>query len=231
VVVTPDTDPALVSELIDALDTAEAQVTGEVDVLPSWIDPEQSTVLAGLATQLAPADADVGSGNVYANAGAALASALVTNDAVPPTQSDDESVALLTGFQEGGFISVSGDPAVRAQLALVVSPAGPAQPDDATSAYADALLPLVAALGSGQGAVLVGPSGSAQEGGLVAALRASGPVRRTVSSDDVADLASGPVATVLALVQQQAGVTGQYGVGPGAEAALPPVPAVRPVRR
>ena len=58
---------------------------------------------------------------------------------------------------------------------------------------------------------------------LVAALRSSAPVRRAVSSDDVADTASGVIATVLALTQQVGGTTGQYGVGPGADAAMPPI--------
>jgi hypothetical protein len=57
----------------------------------------------------------------------------------------------------------------------------------------------------------------------VAALRSSAPVRRAVSSDDVADTASGVIATVLALTQQVGGTTGQYGIGPGADAAMPPV--------
>ena len=71
--------------------------------------------------------------------------------------------------------------------------------------------------------VLAGPVGSANGDALVAAMRASAPVRRVVSSDDVADTASGVIATVLALTQQVGGTTGQYGVGPGADAAMPPV--------
>ncbi len=147
----------------------------------------------------------------------------MTSETPAPSDPSETSVAVLTGFEEGGFITVSGTPAVPAQLALVVSPAGPEVPDDAVSAATDTLLPLVAALDSGVGAVVAGPEGSTRPGGLVAALRDSGPVRRQVSSDDIADSASGVIATVLALTQQVGGTTGQYGIGPGADAAMPPV--------
>ncbi len=224
VVVTPGVEPGQVTALTDAVRASGAAVTGVVDVLPAWLDPDQGTVLGSLAAQLVPADAELPSGGVYAKAGAALATALVTNAAVPPSQPDETSVALLTGFEEGGFIDTTGDPAVQAQLALVVSPS-PAKDltPEAASATNDALLPLVAALDAGQGSVLAGAEGSADPGGLVAALRESGPVRRTVSSVDVADVPSGIIASVLALAQQSAGVSGQYGIGPGADAAMPPL--------
>ena len=223
VVVVPGTDATQVSQLTEAVRAAGASVTGQVDIQPAWLEVDQADVLGSLATQLVPEGFELPGGGPYAEAGAALASALVTNEAVPPTKADETSVALLTGFQEGGFIAVTGSPAVRAQLALVVSPAGPGSETDEAKATADALLPLVAALDSGQGAVLAGAYGSAQPGGLVAALRASGPVRRSVSSDDIADSASGVVATVLALTQQSGGTAGQYGIGPDADAAMPPV--------
>lgn len=223
VVVVPGTDATQVSQLTEAVRAAGASVTGQVDIQPAWLEVDQTDVLGSLAKQLVPEGFELPGGGPYAEAGAALASALVTNEAVPPTKADETSVALLTGFQEGGFIAVTGSPAVRAQLALVVSPAGPGSATDEAKATADALLPLVAALDSGQGAVLAGAYGSAQPGGLVAALRASGPVRRSVSSDDIADSASGVVATVLALTQQSGGTAGQYGIGPDADAAMPPV--------
>jgi Copper transport outer membrane protein, MctB len=222
VVVTPGTDGAQVDELVKAVETAGGKVTGEVDVQRAWYAPDQATVLDSLTTQLLPDGQALPSGGPYVKAGSALASALVTNAAHPSTKADETSVTLLTGFEEGGFIKVSGTPAVRAQLALVVSPEQVVKGDTADAAN-DTLLPLVAALDSGQGAVLAGPTGSAKPGGLVAAMRSSAPVRRAVSSDDVADTASGVIATVLALTQQVGGTTGQYGVGPGADAAMPPV--------
>ncbi len=224
VVVTPGVEPGQVTALSEAVRASGAVVTGVVDILPAWLDPDQGTVLGSLASQLVPADAELPSGGVYAKAGAALATALVTNSAVPLTEPNQTSVALLTGFEEGGFIDTTGEPAVQAQLALVVSPSAAKEttPEAATAAN-DALLPLVAALDAGQGAVLGGAEGSAGPGGLVAALRESGPVRRTVSSVDVADLPSGVIASVLALAQQSAGGSGQYGIGPGADAAMPPL--------
>ncbi len=221
VVVTPGTPPAQVDALTAAVRAAGGTLTGVVEILPTWVDPEQGTVLGSLAEQLAPEEFVLPSGGVYASAGAALAAALVTNEGLPSNQPDETSIALLTGFEEGGFIVVNGDPAVRAQLALVVAPSAPAEPDDGTTA--STLLPLVGALDAGLGSVLAGAEGSSLPGGLVAALRESGPLRRIVSSNDMADVASGVIGTVLALQQQAGGTTGQYGIGPGADAAMPPL--------
>ena len=133
-------------------------------------------------------------------------------------------MTLLTGFVEGGFITVSGTPGRPRPAGAGRQPRRAAGRERRHDPANEALLPLVAALDSGQGAVLAGPLGSSRNGGLVAALRSSAPVRRTVSSDDVAETASGVIATVLALTQQVGGTTGQYGIGPGADAAMPPVP-------
>jgi Copper transport outer membrane protein, MctB len=218
----PDTDRAQVQELTGALQTAGATVTGQVDVQPAWVDPDQATVLGTLATQLAPKDLTLPSGGPYVQAGATLSTALVTDRPTHSDTPDDTSQAILTGFVEGGFITVQGEPGTHAQLALVISPAPTPGDTDAQAAASEALLPLVAALDSGMGAVLGGAEGSADVGGLVAALRNSGPVRRSVSSVDVADVPSGVIASVLALAQQSTGTAGQYGLGPGAESAMPP---------
>jgi hypothetical protein len=222
VVVAPGTDRAQVQQLTEAVRSAGATVTGEVDVQPAWVDPDQATVLGTLADQLAPDDVTLPTGGPYERAGAALSTALVTDQAAAGA-ADDQAVAMLTGFEEGGFITVQGDPAVGAQLALVVAPPATPGQSDAGTAASQALLPLVAALDSGRGAVLGGAEGSNADGGLVAALRDSGAVRRAVSSVDVADIPSGVIAVVLALAEQAAGSSGQYGLGPGAVAAIPAV--------
>jgi hypothetical protein len=84
-----------------------------------------------------------------------------------------------------------------------------------------ALLPIAPALDAAAGAVLAGPSGSAADGGLVAAHRAEEPLRATASTVDVVDLAAGRVALVLALAERAEGGRGAYGAGPGADAPVP----------
>ena len=54
VVVTPGADGAQVDELVKAVETAGGKVTGEVDIQPSWVDPDQGTVLDSLSAQLVP---------------------------------------------------------------------------------------------------------------------------------------------------------------------------------
>ena len=72
-----------------------------------------------------------------------------------------------------------------------------------------------------RGVVVTGPAGSADEGGLVAALRAQSTTAADVSSVDNVDRGLGRVAVVRALVEQGDGGTGQYGSGAGATGPLP----------
>ena len=74
------------------------------------------------------------------------------------------------------------------------------------------------------GAVVVGPTTAAGDGGLISAVRADATLSRTVSSVDTVDRPYGAVSAVLALREQAAGGSGRYGQGPGAQAAAPAAP-------
>ena len=73
----------------------------------------------------------------------------------------------------------------------------------------------------GKGTVVAGDIASAAKGGLVYAVRNDATLSHAISTVDDADTAMGQVTTVLALVQQRAGASGQYGYGPGADAIAP----------
>ena len=73
------------------------------------------------------------------------------------------------------------------------------------------------------GVVVLGPSSSATEGGLVAAVRADKTVALRVSSVDEGATPMGEITTVLALRQQFLGQYGAYGYGNGATGPMPGV--------
>jgi Copper transport outer membrane protein, MctB len=107
------------------------------------------------------------------------------------------------------------------------------RPTTSGTASRDALVALVAAFpAAGSATVVAGASGSAADGGLLAALRApaAGPSSTAaVSTVDDADGPAGSIAVIMALQAEQAqsgsaaGV-GHYGTGPGARALLPAPP-------
>jgi hypothetical protein len=216
-VVAPGTAPGLQAAVTAMLVEAGATVTGSVTLTPAWVDPNQATVLDGIAGQLAPANTAPTTAGGAAQAAAALAAALLTRQSSALGQTSDPATALLAGLVQGGFLTRSGSPDRAASLAVFLGPAGGPAPTAAAG-----FVPLMAALeAAGKGAVVAGATGSARPGGLVAALRADAASRNQVSGVDSVDQVSGRVAVVLALAQQKAGGHGQYGSGPGADAPVP----------
>ena len=210
----PGTPPALVASVSSTLAASGAVVTGSVILTPSWTDPSHATVLDGITTQLAPPSTAAATGNGAGQAAAALSAALLTRHSYLLGRPSDTATALLAGLVQGGFITRTGSPDQAASLAVFLAPVNPADPA--------ALLPLMSALRvAGDGVVVVAPTGSAQPGAVVAAVRTDPSTRVLVSTVDSGDQLAGRVALVLALVQQKAGGHGQYGFGPGADAPLP----------
>ena len=222
VVATPGTDAKLVAALTKVLGQSGAVVTGHVQIDPSYVDPAKANLVGDLASHLAPAGVDLPSTGPYDAAGFVLADALVTSERLLRGKPDANSQALFAGFTQAGLLSVTGDVDKRADIALVVSPRAPDKPTDATNAENDALMPLLVSIDdSGRGELVAGPEGSANAGGLVRAVRDGHDVRREISTEDVANLPSGEIGTVLGLLEQFQGGVGHYGDGPGATEALP----------
>lgn len=248
VVVTPNAPTSVVDATVQSLADAGATVTGVIDVRPSFVDPAQVASLGELATSLGTTTP---SQNVPAQASALLASALVGQSQASTSAGssaggtlDAASTEVLAGLAQGGFISVAQAPTQHARLVVIVAPTPPAPPANATAtttAARDALVQLVAAFpAAGSTTVVAGASGSAADGGLLAALRvrapataptasASSPNTAAVSTVDDADAARGTIAMIMALQAEQAqpgspAAVGHYGSGPGAQALLPAPP-------
>jgi Copper transport outer membrane protein, MctB len=213
-VLAPGTPARLAASVTAMLVQAGATVSGSVSLTVAWADPGQATVLDGITNQLAPPGTAVTTGSGAAQAAAALAAALVTRQASALGQTSDPATALLAGLVQAGFLTRTGSPDQAASLAVLLAPV--------TEPNAAGLLPLMSALRTaGRGVVVAAPTGSAKPGGAVAVLRGDAATRALVSAVDSADVVTGRVAVVLALVQQRAGGHGQYGSGPGADAPVP----------
>ena len=147
----------------------------------------------------------------------------MTRDPLLSGRPDEDSVALLSGYSEAGLISVTGDVDKRADMALdrvpVASGLGrPTQrtPHSRTSCRSPrpSMTPVMASSSWGR-------SVRAENGGYVTSVRGDHDSRRAVSTVDAADLASGRIATILALVEQFQAGSGTTAHGPGATDTLP----------
>ncbi len=236
VIVAPNAPKSAVDATVQSLADAGATLTGVIDVRPSFVDPSQVASLGQLATSLG---ATAPSQNVPAQASALLANALVGQPAATASSSsagtlDAASTETLAGLAQGGFIVVAQPPTQHARLAVIIAPTPAAPPSSPTAtASRNALVSLVAAFpGAGGTTVVAGASGSAADGGLLAALRAggtSGTGTAAVSTVDDADGPAGSVAMIMALQAElaqpgSAAAVGHYGNGPGARAVLPAPP-------
>ena len=237
-IVAPNAPKSVLDATVKGLADAGATLTGVIDLRPSFVDPAQVANLGELATSLG---ATAPSQNVPAQASALLASALVGRPAAAASSSaggtlDAASTEILAGLAQGGFIAMTQTPTQHARLAVIVAPT-PAVPASGSTATAtasrNALVDLVAAFPAAGGTTVVaGASGSAANGGLLAALRAGGASSAgtaAVSTVDDADGPAGTVAVIMALQAEQAqpgnsAAVGHYGNGPGARAVLPAPP-------
>lgn len=222
------------------LQKAGATITGQVQLQDKFFDTSATTLnyLDQLAQGVKPAGLTLTGGTPQQRAAQVLASAVVTK-ALPGIVgsadsasgaggaggSDSAAQAVLAGFAGGGFLTTSGKMATRATLAVVITPADPLTGPNSDPAN-QALTAVAAAVSSASAAtVMAGPASSAQQGGAVAALRAS-PGAKQVSSVDDADEPFGQivVAQVLA-TQMSTHSVGSYGEGPGANQVAPsPMP-------
>ncbi|WP_067832245.1 copper transporter [Actinomadura kijaniata] len=224
---TPGASNDSIEKVGELLKTAGATVTGRVTVQKKFLDDDQRATVDELATQLRPNGMNFPAGaGPYDKAAAVLASALVTRDAARAGREDAAGGTILNGFREMSYLTTSGKPGSHATLAVVIAPSVPYATEGGDEDN-KALISVATGLdAAGRGAVVGGPATAAQEGGLITALRDS-DVEKSISSTDAVDTASGQVVTVLALQNELAGKSGQYGTGSGASGYLPtPVPAV-----
>ena len=222
VVSAPGVDGGTRGRLVDAVTAAGATVTGDVRLQDALFDPAQRTFLETLVARLNIPGHVLPSGTGAQRAVGLLAEVLGIRPQSSPVPAAAAS-RVLSGFADGGLLSLNGGPVHGASLAVVLAPPPPSDTADpkAVQAQDDLMLDLVRALDrSAVGAVLVGPLASADTG-LLKAARDDKDLTKDVSTVDGVDLPRGLIATVLALAEQAKGGVGNYGTQSGARAPLP----------
>lgn len=228
VVTLPGADSDVVDALTESLQSAGAEVTGQVRVTPRWTDPEQAAFRESLAGQLVPylQAAPEASASLDSQLGALLAEAVLSPELAGQGQATPEAQTVLDALSGGDLVSTDGEPQSGGTLAVVVTgaPQDAAGVEDAdwTEAASTSYLTLLSALDSGSaGVVVVGPVSATTDDGLLDRLRADETLSGRVSSVDSADSPMGRITTVLALREEMLGSSGQYGYGDGASAPVP----------
>lgn len=239
----PDAPAALREQLLPLLTAAGATVGPSVRLRPGLFDAGNAQLVDDLVAQVAVPGAELPEGEPVDQAVAQLAQVLVQRPGVEPPTAQTLS-RVLGAYQGEDLVDVEGELDEPGTLAVLLvgtvdgqagRSAGPTAPTPGTVDPADAedaadaadtrvraLLGLARALDVGSsGAVVAGSLATADDGGVVAALRDDNGVADRVSSVDAADTPTGRLAVVLALQEQRAGGAGAYGSGSGAEAPLP----------
>lgn len=223
----PGADPKVVDALRADLGTAQAKVTGQVDLARRTTSASGRQLVEALTSQMltqSPGVSVAADAGGYERLGALLARALGTGRTGQPVQAayDAPAVGIVSGLQSAELATPTQAVSARAGLALVVS--GP--PARTAAAAADNAVPvtILRALGSRLPTVVVGSTAAAGPRGVVGALRKGGgaPVLSTVDS---VETSTGQVAGVLALAARaRVGTIGHFGA---VHAADGPVPGAR----
>ena len=209
IVTMPSADGDLTNAVSDAIEKAGAQVTTRVSLDSKLFDPGQRQLVEPLVNELVTADVTFPTDSTtYQRAGLILARGVVAREEGKAV--DSESTKILSGLTDSKLLSVKPTPKDRAGLVVVIA-AKPPTPAPDNSSYDDAVN-FISGLDLGSaGSVVAGNPDSAQNGGLLKALRGNSDATEIVSSVDVANMPSGQATVVFALVEQAGGKAGQYG--------------------
>ena len=234
VVEAPGAPSSVVSGVQNALTTAGATVTGQVQFQTQFFSTGAAAELDTLNRQLTPAGVTLHTGSPQAQASELIASAILTKNTPDQALAGSAEAAdqtILAGYAAGGYLTASPRPADRATLAVVITPASPPSTSDANVASQD-LVTLAQQLNlAGSGTVVASQLSGSGPGSAIDVMRAGGRGGH-LSSVDNADTASGQIVVAQALYEQLAeGKSGNYGALPGATAPGPspaPVPSATP---
>jgi len=202
-----------------ALRAAGGSVASDVQLRPSFADPDQDATLAALAGRLAGAG-ELPAGSGVQQAATQLASVLLT----APDSRGGSPGALRTSldaYSQAQLVTVHGDNPRPASVAVVLAADAPGSSTQGR-ALADSLLTVATALDThGRGVVLAGTAAAAgSDGVLTRAARDTG-FGDHVSSVPQADQPAGRIALVFALQQQLAGRAATFATPADAVNAAP----------
>ncbi|MGS0684660.1 copper transporter [Nakamurella sp. GG22] len=218
-ITTADADPADRDAVLSLLTRAGATVTAQIQLTNDFSDPARAEELRALAAKTLPTGAKLPEvPQVGAIAGGLLGSVLVV-PAGAKAATPEQSAAVLSALTSAGFITVTGKPAPGSAVVMLTGGelTGGSEADRAAvPAYLANQLAQ-----SATGVVVAGRSGSEASTGTVGVIRGDTALSATVTTVDNVDTATGRIAAVLGLVEQNGGGVGRYGLGENAQAQVP----------
>ncbi len=227
-VLAPGAPGSVTSGVGQALTTAGAKLTGELQLDPSFFDTSAaaSQKLAQVAQQYAQPAGVTLAGTAQAQASELLAQVIMTQNGPGqpvPGEQDPVSVQAVQALDGAGYLTRSGQPWNRATLAVVVIPATPPSTDDANP-ESQALVTLAQQLNlAGLGTVVTGTVSGSGQGSAIDVMRAGGRAGH-LSSVDNADYPVGQIVVAQALADMLHGRSGSYGVTATASSVGPSPP-------
>lgn len=223
VVSLPDARRSMVTSLSDLVRTAGGRLVGSYRVGNKLGDDNNKGLVDQLGTQMevdapdARIPADV---STYQRFGYLVGRAIGT-ELAKGAPYDATSTNLVSGFTTAGLFSAVGVPKARADVVLVVT--GPGSTTNGQAAVNEIDSVVAGSLSATVRTVLLaGPADGARPGGLIRKVRDDSALAGQLSTVDSAATGPGGVVTMLAIAQDLAGGTGQYGA---IDAADGPVPA------
>ena len=236
-VLAPGAAGSVTSGVAQALQTAGATVTGQLQMDAAFFDTSAATSqkLAQVAQQYAQPAGVTLAGTAQAQASELIAHLIMTQGGPGqplPGERDPVSVQGVEALAGAGFLTKSGQPWNRATLAVVIIPATPQSIDD-TNPESQALVTLAQQLNlAGLGTVVAGTVAGSGAGSAIDVMRAGGRAGHLTSVDN-ADYPIGQIVVAQSLAELQHGRSGSYGVTATASAAGPsppptPSPTVSP---
>lgn len=198
----------MADSLQESIEQAGGQVTTRVALDSKLFDPGQRQLVEPLVNDLVTSDISFPpDSNTYQRAGMILARGVAAREEAKTFDADASKI--VSGLTSAKLISLK-QPKDRGSLVVVVA-AKPPTPAPDNSSYNDAV-DFAEGLDAGSaGVVVAGMPESAQNGGLLKALRGDSDATKALSSVDVANIPSGLMTVVFALVEQTGGKAGQYG--------------------
>jgi hypothetical protein len=205
----PNADSDMTDAIEAAIEKAGGQVTTKVSLDGKLFDPGQRQLVEPLVNDLVTSDLQFPTeSNTYQRAGMILARGVAAKEEGKPV--DPEALKIINGLASAKLVSLKPTPKDRSSLIVIVA-AKPPTPAPDNSAYNEAVDFAEGLDSASAGVVVAGMPESAQNGGLLKALRSTADATKGLSTVDVANLPSGQMTVVFALVEQAGGKAGQYG--------------------
>jgi hypothetical protein len=219
-----DADKEYVEGMVQAFEVAGVKVTGRLTFLKKFVDPASKDELLDLVDLTTPPGVTglPANSNGVETSSALLAAALV--DRPQPVGTDDRR-KVIAAYKDAGYLIPSSEVTGPAEAVVLLTGAPYAEKD---AARLNGGLKTLVEQFDRAGVLLVAGSGTGGDGNLIAAVRGDSTLTKQVSTVDNVSSPQGRAAALLALLEQLGGKAGHYGIGAGATALLPKLPAERP---